>query len=94
MGEPCGGATILAIFYGALHPTALLETAPDSEGTRLIVIYVLCLSDGNIQMRYIPPDLRRDDDFHLVAAANPFDDPEEIVACTRKVPKIYIFSCK
>lgn len=45
-------------------------------------------------MRYTPPDLRKDDSFHLVAAAEPKDNPNEVVASLKIVPKIYIFSCK
>ena len=50
--------------------------------------------DGNIQMRYTPPDLRKNDSFQLVAAADAMDDPEEVVATLKILPKIYIFSRK
>ncbi|XP_067951033.1 uncharacterized protein [Watersipora subatra] len=65
------------------------------------VHYILTLSkqavlinmeDGNVPLRYIPEDLCKDDSFYLVAAARPMHDPREIVATTKIVPNIYIFS--
>jgi len=59
-----------------------------------VVTVLFCNSDGNIQMRYMPPDLRKDDSFHLVAAFEPFKDPKDIAATLKIIPKIYIFSCE
>jgi len=59
-----------------------------------LVTVLFCNSDGNIQMRYMPPDLRKDDSFYLVAAFEPFEDPKDIAATLKIIPKIYIFSCE
>ncbi|XP_067950394.1 NACHT and WD repeat domain-containing protein 2-like [Watersipora subatra] len=74
---------------------AMIEVVPNDHHFILTVsrkAVLINMEDGNIQMRYTPPDLLKDDSFHLLAAKDPMDDPKEIVATTRIVPKIYIFS--
>ena len=44
MGKPCGGTTILAIFYRALHPTAPAGDSPDLYSS---------IARGNMTRSYI-----------------------------------------